>query len=167
MARQRPRKKAPRQLYTILGQLHNVEEGERELGLLVSYAIANSLLQFRSESGSDDEIHHQQVKAIYDGLESAVTSCQSQGSQDTLFTLQPTVDQAIQRYIADPNTEIGSSELLKLMFDRLSESCSKNPADRLKRDGISLYRDVVAEGIRRRNVDALVGDYKLLKDRLG
>jgi hypothetical protein len=167
MARQRPRKKNPKQLFTILNRLNQVEEGERERGLIISYAVANSLLGFSSDSGSDSERHHQQVKIVYNGLESAVESCQSEGSQETLFALRPKVEQAIQEYNADPTINIGESELLIQMFEKLSKTYRKNPADRLKRDGIALYHEVMAEGIRTRNIDALLGDYKLLRKKLG
>ena len=167
MARLKPKKKIPRQLHTILNRLNQVEEGERERGLIISYAIASSLLGFSSDSGSDDERQHQQVKVIYEGLENAVQSCQTNGSQDTLFVLRPKVEKAIQEYSADQTSNIGESELLKQMFAKLSETYRRNPADRLKRDGIALYHEVMAEGMRTRNIDALVGDYRLLKSKFG
>jgi hypothetical protein len=167
MSRKKSRNQVPIQLYDLFKQLRLIEDGERELGLIISYTVVDSLLDFESPSGSIDERKQQQIKAVYEGLERAISECQEGDSASMIFSRRGTVDPKIQGYHDGSQRNVGESDLLVRIMGKLSTSYSRNPADRLKRDGIALYHEVISEGQKSRKVDALTGDYALVQRVMG
>jgi hypothetical protein len=167
MARKKLKHQVPTQLYDLFKQLKLVENGERELGLIISYTVVDSLLGFESSSGSAEERKQQQIKAVYEGLERTIFDCQESDSSSIIFSKRGTVNPKIQSYHDGSQRDVGESDLLVRIMGKLSTSYSRNPADRLKRDGISLYKEVISEGQKSRKVDALTGDYALIQRVMG
>ncbi|PIZ51691.1 hypothetical protein COY27_02720 [Candidatus Woesearchaeota archaeon CG_4_10_14_0_2_um_filter_33_13] len=156
------------QLYDLFRKLSAYEQNERELGLLISYTVASSLIGFKSESGSVEERRHQQVKAVYSGLEEAIEFCKEEDSYHAFCQVRPGVESSLREYIgAKEEKPVSQSELLTRIFNKLSRSNQRNPTDRLKRDGIALYNETMREGQKNRRLDVLTADYALISSTLG
>ena len=148
------RKKPEPQLYHLARSLSLVIEDERDLGEAIAYVVLDSLLDFSSVSGSAEEKQFEQVKAVHQGLEAMVSLVQQKGLYHPLSRLQQNVGSRFNEYSQNNSTAIGQSEIIKGAFDRLSRRFAKNYGDRLGRDGLELYHQVLErrEASGRRNI---------------
>src|SRR3989344_7406669 len=85
------RKKSEPQLYNLVRHLSLVIENERDLGEAIAYVVLDSLLDFSSVSGSDEERQFEQVKVVHQGLEAMVSLVQQEGLYHPLSRLQQNV----------------------------------------------------------------------------
>ncbi len=180
MKQQRPR--IPQQLYTLLDTLEPYVDNRDELGLLIGYSILNSLLDFRTTTGAEEEIRFEEVKAVYDGLENTIRQVEKEGSYPALCDYQMAVDPKMQSYVREgvvmeQERAEGSSEskersvgakprLLSTILSYLVDLKGNYP-DKLRRRGLELFDDAQNRGPYKRRGSSLRNDYELIKNVMG
>lgn len=179
-----PRKKNQRQLHGLFRKLSLYVDNQRELGLLIGYTIVHSLLDFKSETGAIEERRFEETKTVYAGLERTIEACakiteggESGPAYSRICELRPSVDKAISEYVPSPNQKRSEdrgegkkepeerkpeSILLNTLLNEFSGQSARVPADRILKEGMSLYETVLGSGPEMRNKDALTKDYRNL-----
>ena len=77
-----------RQLYILFSNLDREIPRQDDRGLLVSYAVIDSLLRFTPKSRAKIEQQHEEVKAVHDCLEKILDLCSKQEPVQILLELQ-------------------------------------------------------------------------------
>ncbi|MFH1682434.1 MAG: hypothetical protein ABIA37_01430 [Candidatus Woesearchaeota archaeon] len=156
----RYRREDERQLFTLFKQLGLQIERERDLGRMIGYSIFGSLLDFRTNSNSQEEIIFGQVKQIHSGLEVVVDYAKQKEYYNKLCELKSKVDPWF-RTESFPR-ESAQSRLMENIFSRLYTYYSKSYEDRLKRDGVAIYNEVMRDGPLEGKKNILIHDYNLI-----
>jgi hypothetical protein len=127
-------------LCTLLRRLGNVVPDSDELGLLIGYAIADSLISFRSTSG-DGELQKEEIRAVYLGLENMIEAIGKEGSDCasymSLCDLKSRVDPEM--HLVMQSGFKGESPLLNEMA-QFFRGARRNYQDVLRRQGLRLYK---------------------------
>ncbi|HDD70926.1 MAG TPA: hypothetical protein ENF94_02055 [Candidatus Woesearchaeota archaeon] len=159
MARKKTEKE--RQLYTLIEALDAQTDDKGELGSLISYVILTSLIDFETNTGSEEERRFEEIKAIYTGLEKAIERSREEDSYSVLCELTTQKAKELKQ-ILDKERKIENETLLKLIINSLTHQ--KNYEDTLKRKGLRLRDNVYDTGILygRRNI--LRKNYEAIRD---
>jgi hypothetical protein len=162
-------KKYDTQLYNLLRRLALYDLNEDEQGRAVSYAVCSSLIDFHTTSGSLEEVHFQQVKYVYKGLEQL---CSTIIPATLMCVMMQRVQEYYDRHCPDCSPECchkkvpeSGSELLHDIMCRL-HSYDRNLEDRFRRSGKSLMRAVDRSGAVLGRGNSLNHDYRLLREHL-
>ena len=157
------------QLYTFLEGLRVINDRD-ERGLVLGYSLAQSLLTTPLTSRRQ-QLQHDEVRAVYHGLEEAVSRCRNSPSSspssnpayDYLCELRQVVDPLIERLKeAGSQTSVGKNSLQRAVGLQLQKS--RNPQDRLRRDGLGLMDSSIRRGRIYGQGNILRVDYDLLKE---
>ena len=151
------------QFYTYINQLSALVDNKDEFGSIIGYAVMASLIPFSTQSGSLQDIHFEQLVAVYQELEGAVTSCKATDSFQTLCELNVTVNDFFKEHEENDSPPEPGSPLLKRIMSVLEQKRGV-PEDILRRNGLALASAVLDRGALERKVDCLKRDYRLLEN---
>ena len=156
-----------RQLYILFSNLDREIPRQDDRGLLVSYAVIDSLLRFTPKSRAKIEQQHEEVKAVHDCLEKILDLCSKQEPVQILLELQAVVDTPLRGYLQPTKepTYSGASILLKYIVESLRES-KGNYVDKLRRRGLKLISNVQNTGHVFGNINIYTRDYESIKRSL-
>ena len=161
-----------RQLYTLFGELKTRVDDSDERGTIVGYAIINTLKNFKTNSGSMEEIKFLEVKTIYNGLEKVIYECNAQSSYKALCDLRIEVDPFVEYVSANLRTvHIEDFDSQEFVQSGLLRGVIKNIftrrgsyVDKIRRNGIALCRGVIERGPLNGRYNILTGDYEAIRD---
>lgn len=151
------------QLYDLLNKLSLLVVNKDELGNIVGCAVIASLIDFSTQSGALQDIHFEQINAVYQKLEEALNQCKDTDSFQAFCELNVKVHDFLKDF--NPDQEFGSPLLKKIVF--ILDKRHGVHEDILRRNGLALYNAVIERGPLQRKVDFLKQDYRLLEGIFG
>jgi hypothetical protein len=151
------------QLYSLLNKLSLHIEDDDELGMILSYSIIDSLTDFNSNSGSNEEIKFEEIKRVYYSIEKIVECYLNNENYNAVLELQSKVEPLLNRIIKEERKEKLNSSLLERIMDKIKEGNKKNYEDIFRRTGMKLNNEVNFRGPYYRNIDMLKNDYKAIE----
>ncbi len=148
------------QLYGLFRKLEPLLPNDYAFQLLVGYALLESLFNFETKSGSEEEIRFGEVKAIHAGLEGAVRLCSAQDTTAPLDDLRAKMVPAVSRLFDQYD---GNSKLLQGIVDVLGKR-RKNYEDVLSRRIEHLMSQIEKRGPLNGTRNILDGDYAAIRN---
>lgn len=152
------------QLFEILRTIEIQVEDRDYRGLLVAYAVLDSLVKFTTPSGCDDEKKFGQVKAVYSGLQRVLDCDDEQGRYGVLCDFRKAVEPLVRKESGAQPT-VASPRNVYLSASALSyiERSRGDHDDIMRRLGIGLVQAVKREGRIEGNARrVLLGDFDRL-----
>ena len=152
------------QLYTILNKLSLMIPREDELSSLLGYTIVNSLIGFKTDSGSPQEVAFQEVDAVHQGFQRAIAECSSQTETIVLSTLENSVNNfidALSEAIPADRSQGISSPLLTSIVRYLLSGTVSYPS-KLQNSGLELKRYILRRGKLHGRKNILTEDHREL-----
>ncbi len=154
------------QLYTLIDKLRAYISDSDELGLFVSYSLLDSLRNFETDAGSDQERAIQEIKQAHQGLEKAVEACRESQIYEKLCEMRIGVDPLLENVLQKNTPYTGQSTLMRKIIDA-SRNHPRNYPDLLRRKGKIICQEVNTQGTitGRRNIQN--NDYNILTYAFG
>jgi len=134
-----------------------------DLGSLVGYTLLDSLYDFRTNSGSEEEIRLQETKAVYEGITNTINEVVENlkrtggenASYEVLCDKIKHVDTRLKHDLAKESTQ--QSRLLKKILGNLPQ---KGYEDKVRRYGLRLVQTVEQRGeVTQTKEQTMIGDY--------
>jgi hypothetical protein len=151
-----------RQLYFLLDSLSRAVPDETELGSLIGYSVVGGLMTLPSATRSTQDLHFDEVKAVYGCLERSIQESIRAGGYNALCDLKIAWDERIVQILRTGRFDLPSS----LLGDAISSLSIRKGSyeDKLRREGLALYQDSRLISPYRGNGEALTGDYTLIRN---
>ena len=144
-------------LFSLIKRLDDIVINRHDLGLLIGYSIINRLLDFDTNTGSDEQLRFEEIKAVRNEIERVTSACIEKGSVSTLLDIRPRVESEIEKLI-ESGEYAGKSGILKGIIPVLSAS-RKSYEDRIRRNGLRLQTEIYDRGVPKRLRESLESDY--------
>jgi hypothetical protein len=156
-------KQQERQLYTLVPKLASHIEDKDELGAILAYSVVQSLINFQTMTGSEEERMFQEVKRIYAGLEQTIQECSQQSSFMKLCNFQSELNPLLKHLIINNLQETGDSQIFNLIASYLSNK-KGNYEDMLRRNGLLIIDKIYSRGSLYGTRNILTQDYLVIRD---
>lgn len=159
----RKKRKNNEKLYFLLKDLSNYVDNQDELGEVIGYSVISSLTDFRSNSGSEQELKFEQVKEVYKTLSSLVEKYHTDKTYYALGSLRRDIDPLLEKICQNYSDSKNTKYLINKILPELIES-KRHYEDILRRAGKKIYDNVFSVGYLERNIDTLKNDFRSLED---
>lgn len=157
------KKKEQPQLFSLYQRLEACTENQHELGDALAYSILGSLVSFIPESGAVEEQQFEEVKAVYTGLETAITAAPNRSTFELTSEDRVHISHEISAYLEGNEKRYGS-RLFADAIRRLATSSARSYQDRLRKDGITLVHRLQQQGPIKGRKNMLNHDYEMIRD---
>jgi len=148
----------------IFSELKPIIRETDNLGLVVGYSVMGSLLEFKTKSGVNavEEIHFEEVKRVYYGLNNVVDSIIENEDYFPIFLdLMNKVNPELNR-LFDGKAHNMQSSLMQAIFSEMNSLRRDWTEDNLGRKGMRLINEVNAGVPYTRKHDILTFDYNAI-----
>ena len=157
-------KRRSTQLYSQIESLASQVQDESDIGLLVGYSIAKSLMEFSPLQYGREPRAFKEVWAVYDGLSKAAVFLKSHEARELVSTLKKEVNSYLGDVITNPDHDLNKeSDLLKQLVD--SAKVKHLPLEQfLKEIGSKVSKGTLEHGLSQDAINRIfTEDYKLLE----
>lgn len=151
------------QLYRCIEDLNASSEGGSNLGLVVGYSLAKSLLDFDPASYGREPRNSKEIWAIYQGLSDAAKGLKPDTVCQRVAGLKEEVNPRLTGCLADPDKRNRESNLLTML---IAAAQRRNvPIEELLRGiGSGISRDTLRQGLLTGAINRIyTTDYKLVE----
>lgn len=151
----------PTQLYNLLNNLRYHITHDGDLATILGYSVLDSLMKFKTNTGSAEEREFEEIKTIYSGLENLTQKLRS----DSPFGVRCSYIKSVSEYLAHSDKEEYSSNLLQEITTATQGSRRSNE-DQINRFGLAIMAQSERKGPFTGTKNCLTQDYQTVRQAI-